>query len=125
MKCFNHPESDAVGICKSCQKGICHECAIDLGKGIACKGQCESDVTAVNEALARNMELGSLNRNIMQGFPNNLMIASFFFMLMGLVFSAWGVFSARPSGFIVVLGVGFVLYGVIQLSRALRLQRRY
>lgn len=27
MKCFNHPEVDAVATCKKCGKGLCHDCA--------------------------------------------------------------------------------------------------
>ena len=41
MNCFNHPNVPAVGICKACQKGLCKECAVDLGHGIACKGHHE------------------------------------------------------------------------------------
>ena len=41
MNCFNHPDVPAVGICKACQKGLCKECAFDLGHGIACKNHRE------------------------------------------------------------------------------------
>ena len=41
MNCFNHPGVPAVGICKACQKGLCMECAVDLGHGIACKNHRE------------------------------------------------------------------------------------
>ena len=41
MNCFNHPNIPAVGICKYCQKGLCMECALDLGHGIACKNHRE------------------------------------------------------------------------------------
>jgi hypothetical protein len=41
MNCFNHPDVPAVGICKACQKGLCMECAIDLGHGIACRNHRE------------------------------------------------------------------------------------
>ena len=27
MKCYNHPENDAVATCANCQKWLCHECA--------------------------------------------------------------------------------------------------
>lgn len=47
MNCFYHPTAVAVGTCKSCNKGLCRECAVDLGKGLACKGRCEEDVKAV------------------------------------------------------------------------------
>lgn len=37
MKCFNHHDRDAFGICKSCGKALCLECmAIENGK-VLCK----------------------------------------------------------------------------------------
>jgi len=54
MKCFNHDTSDAVGICKSCNKALCHSCAVDVGNGLACAGACEQEVRALNEQIRRN-----------------------------------------------------------------------
>ena len=51
MNCFNHPGVPGVGICKYCQKGLCKECAIDLGHGIACKNHRE-DVEMLNTIQA-------------------------------------------------------------------------
>jgi hypothetical protein len=44
MKCFYHHDQDAVGECKSCGKGLCPACAVDLGKGLACRQRCEDNV---------------------------------------------------------------------------------
>ena len=46
-----------MGSCKSCGKGLCPDCAADLGKGLACRGRCEADVTAVIELVDRNIKL--------------------------------------------------------------------
>lgn len=54
MKCFVHDDQDAVGICKTCQKGVCRECAVDVGNGIACKGACEDEVRRINSVLDRS-----------------------------------------------------------------------
>ncbi|KUO76726.1 MAG: hypothetical protein APF81_11695 [Desulfosporosinus sp. BRH_c37] len=54
MKCFYHNEHDAVGICKTCNKGICHECAVDVSNGIACKGSCVEEVKILNQLLDKN-----------------------------------------------------------------------
>jgi len=50
----------AVGICKYCQKGLCVDCAVDLGHGIGCKHhQAEVnelyDIHFMNKQSARNM----------------------------------------------------------------------
>lgn len=54
MKCFTHDASDAVAICKNCNKALCHACAVDVGNGVACAGDCEREVRALNELIHRN-----------------------------------------------------------------------
>jgi hypothetical protein len=44
MKCFRHPDLDALGICKQCGKGLCGLCVADTGSGLACKNSCEKRV---------------------------------------------------------------------------------
>lgn len=44
MKCFVHPEVDAIGLCTACNRGLCGECAVDLRRGLACKGRCEHEL---------------------------------------------------------------------------------
>src|SRR5687767_8410308 len=56
MKCFYHHEKDAVGTCRSCDKGLCPDCAVDLTYGLACRGRCED---AVRKLIALRQE--SLN----------------------------------------------------------------
>ena len=36
MKCFNHPQADAVAQCSQCQKGACSFCAHNVGEGTLC-----------------------------------------------------------------------------------------
>lgn len=48
MKCYNHADVDAVGTCKNCCKGICHECITDTYKGIACTATCVEDTVFLN-----------------------------------------------------------------------------
>src|SRR5215472_6917885 len=46
MKCFTHQTVDAVGACKSCGKGLCPSCAVDLHFALSCRGDCESELSA-------------------------------------------------------------------------------
>jgi hypothetical protein len=41
VRCWSHPDVDAVGLCKACGKGVCKQCAVDLGLGLACANSCE------------------------------------------------------------------------------------
>ncbi len=44
MKCFNHPQIDAVGLCTACNRGLYADCAVDMERGLACKDRCEHEV---------------------------------------------------------------------------------
>lgn len=57
MKCYNHPDHDAVGVCKSCQKGICMECATTIDESLSCKGRCEEDVAVLNYMIERGRKV--------------------------------------------------------------------
>jgi uncharacterized membrane protein len=37
MKCYNHPEADAVGTCVSCKKAICSECSVEVDGRLMCR----------------------------------------------------------------------------------------
>jgi len=54
MKCFNHTTADAIGICKHCSKGLCIECAVDLGYGITHRGNCETETRSLHIMVQRS-----------------------------------------------------------------------
>jgi len=74
MRCFYHPQADAVGTCKHCHRGLCSECASEREGGLACRGRCETAVDTVNALIRRNVQIGVRSR------PLNL-VASFVFVV--------------------------------------------
>ena len=54
MKCYKHSEVDALGVCKTCLKGLCNECIVDIGSGIACRGLCEQTAKYINELVLKS-----------------------------------------------------------------------
>lgn len=52
MNCFTHPQA-AIGICKHCGRGLCHDCVVEVELSLACKSRCEAHVAALNELLDR------------------------------------------------------------------------
>jgi len=55
LHCFYHQTQDAVAICRSCGKGLCPKCAIEIADtGVACKDRCEEKAKAINELIARS-----------------------------------------------------------------------
>src|SRR6516164_5258885 len=55
MRCYNHRDRDAVGLCKSCGKGLCDACQTDLGQGLACKNRCEETVRRLIALVQHNV----------------------------------------------------------------------
>lgn len=106
MKCFNHPDIDAVGLCKQCNKGLCVDCITDLGDGIACKNLHEDEV---NEIIA----LVKRNAMVSQASPNNIWIMPAFYLFLGFIFVGLGLFrESNLFSFPMILGSGFIFFGI-------------
>ena len=83
MRCFNHADVDAVGLCRACAKGLCHDCATDLSFGLACKDKHEPEVHASHNLLERS-------KNLLQTNMRAKYLAPVFFGISGLVFISNG-----------------------------------
>ena len=123
MRCFYHQDKEAVGSCKSCGKGLCPDCAADVGKGLACRGQCEEDVRAVVALVDRNIKLSPQTARILESGRKIRSSAATFNLVTGVIFVAWGVTDTERLSFIIVLGACFLAYGVFGLFQARRLAR--
>ncbi len=50
MKCYFHPEVDAVGVCTSCGKGLCSSCKLELVGKLYCQSCADRLVTGATES---------------------------------------------------------------------------
>lgn len=117
MRCFYHEDREAVGTCKSCGKGLCRECAVDLTKGLACRGRCEADAQAVIQLIDRNIQISpDAARMVRRSRAFNSSVGVFHMVLGGL-FLAWGLSDERRH-LLSVLGIGFILFGIYWLALA-------
>jgi hypothetical protein len=57
MHCYTHQAVSAVGLCKTCFKALCPECAVDVGNGLACRGECEQKVKELNQMWDRSAKI--------------------------------------------------------------------
>lgn len=119
MKCFYHQDHDAVGICKSCGKGLCTECAVDMEKGLACKERCEEDVKSLIRLIQNNIRLSPTSSSIIRASKRGGLIASGFYIVLGLVFAGGGFHDDMPL--ITAMGGCFVIFGIISLIRVSRI----
>ncbi len=117
MKCFDHQDRDAIGICKSCQKGLCPDCAADLSQGLACKVRCEDDVQNLIQLIRNNIKLSPASFHMIKTARRNGMLGGSLLLIVGALFVAWGI--SEGISFSIPLGACFALFGLISLTRAL------
>ena len=112
MHCFYHQDRESVGTCKSCGKGLCPDCAVDLGKGLACRDRCENDVRAVIALVDDNIQLGPAAKRMVRVGKSARWVAALFFLATGGLSLWYGI--SDSIHFIALIGAVFVVYGVIQ-----------
>jgi hypothetical protein len=111
MKCFNHRTVDAVAQCKACGRALCPDCIAEVGRGCSCRDRCEADVAKLNDLVERGrtayqktgaMHFRSGLFTLLLGIPFvilGIVVLSttgdgtwgIWFLLMGILFAAWGV----------------------------------
>ena len=124
MKCFYDTAQDAVGTCKSCGKGLSPDYAVDLGKGLACKGHCEDDVRGLIALIDNSLAMRGTTERIMRGSGRAGITTSIMFLLMGCTFLFTGLFRRdEPEPFIIVIGALFLIWSFFSFRRSLAIQR--
>lgn len=102
MKCYNHPDIDAIGICKNCNKGLCRDCLTEVKNGIACTSTCVDEVEQVNSLINRNKKSYG---NASGAYYRN----AFIYGAMGIVFIIFGFSTEGLTGFLSILGLLFIV----------------
>lgn len=100
MRCFYHPDREAVGFCKNCGKGLCAETAIDVGNGLACPGPCEKRVERINATWGKTDAMTTVWSSLMGSWLVAIGVAMAGFGLFAWL--AWGDFAIGV--WLVVLG---------------------
>lgn len=110
MKCYNHHETDAVGICKNCNKGLCPGCAADVGNGIACKNCCEQSVKDINALIQKSK--GVYKQSSAVNYTSALIYGLFalFFISYPLFFDSALMSIWIPLGIIFLIGMVITIY---------------
>lgn len=62
MKCHNHQEYDAQGMCTQCGKPYCNNCLIDVGGKLKCR-ECLSKVSVQPENVQPTIVIQNSNAN--------------------------------------------------------------
>jgi hypothetical protein len=122
VKCFYHHEQDAVGLCKSCNRALCPECAAEAGRGIACKGRCEEHAPKLSDLIDRNIAHQPAADDSIKRVRRNPTVGGLFYILCGscFLFFTRKHLELRP---LLILGGIFILMGRDLLIQARRTPR--
>jgi hypothetical protein len=105
MKCFVHSTIDSIGSCKHCYKGLCLECCVDTGEGLACTGKCTERVKVTHNFLEKTIYKHSIKLST----PNLL------FGLISIIFGCYLIYSLGFDKDNIYFGLFFIGMGVIFL----------
>ncbi len=117
MNCYRHPNSGAVGLCKSCYKAVCLVCAADVGKGLACKNSCEEAVLQQNAMSDRALKIYGIGVHRSR-IPATGVLVWFLFATASWFLAAFTYFRSREVDYpILVIAVLFtVVFGLACFS---------
>ena len=116
MKCFNHLDVNAVGLCKSCGRSLCADCYAEVGDSLSCKGKCEEKVRILNSMIEKNSQILSTSNQAMKS-------AARFSLIMGILFMGFGIWQLSTgadflSYFLLALGGGFFVNGILRSRKS-------
>ena len=123
MKCFNHPTVDAVANCKSCCRGLCHDCIAEVGLSCSCRGRCEADVATLNELAERG-------RTAYQKTSATYFRSGIFIVMLGSIFVLLGLAGITSSEhsvwnyFLLFMGLTFAGWGISHFVSARRFKQK-
>jgi hypothetical protein len=122
MECAEHEGHAAIGICRACLRGVCRECAAPQRLGLACRGRCEADVTALAATLEASMRTAALSSGMLQTTPRVFTGLAWISLAVGAFVVALG-FSLPQLGRVVsALGLPFLAIGALVLLAAKRIR---
>ncbi len=110
MKCFNHAQTDATGICKVCGKGICPACTITREFAVCCSESCANEAVELREMMQRGKRVysvGGRGKRVATQ-PIVMAVVGLFFVIAGIAFS---FVNAPLAYFIGSAGVVFICLG--------------
>ena len=124
MKCFNHQSRDAVGTCKSCGKGLCPDCAVDMDRGLACRDRCEDEVSALIALIDQNIRYSPIGKNVMGNLKTNAYVQASFLLTAGVVFLLTAVKMGMVAEIPGLVGMGLIFYGCYAFWRGMRIPKQ-
>jgi hypothetical protein len=110
MRCYYHRDTDAVATCRTCCRGLCDACAIEVNKASACRGRCEADVAAVHALIARSdTALVTAGRQLRIAALVCVLFAGLFVLLSRNARFAFATWLLLPAAFVLLVGAALLV----------------
>jgi hypothetical protein len=122
MECFRHEGRAAVGCCRSCLRGVCRACAVDLARGLACRDRCEQAVRELIETLDQSVKLRGLSSGILRTTRGLWLGLALVALAVG-AFVAWFGYSLPAFREVALLAIPFLAIGAMLLRMARKVGR--
>ena len=106
MKCYQHKTEEAIGICKSCGKGICPVCCIDLNFAIVCSKTCEDAAIISHKITANAVTVYATQKK-------NRYLLPAYFMVIGIIFLIYGLMNSISFNLCVSIGICVIIFAVL------------
>jgi hypothetical protein len=119
MKCYEHAIEVAVGVCLSCGRGLCRDCAALVGRRLTCHGQCEERVKLL--VKSNDMAMKALPQTVAQNAQAMVwarrmsVTASMSVFLLGACLIALGHLDWERKWHIAIVGYVFMGFAVMIL----------
>lgn len=102
MKCYKHQGQDAVGLCKSCHKGVCETCSALVNGSVACAETCQEDVAALNYMVERGKKV---YKNLGKQWGPSVIING----VGGAFFLGFGIYKFGNTASWLLIGLGSIM----------------
>lgn len=116
MKCYNHHDRDAFGVCKSCGKALCLECMSEESENIVCKD---------SKCVSRDKQYENMYQNATKIYSKKNLKRSKIIAIGYIILALAFAFACFLLNFDIVMGIFslfFMVLGIIMLVRTSELK---
>ena len=128
MKCYLDKECEASGICRSCFRPICENCAVKLDSSLVCPGKCEDTAKGLIRLVHRNIAgIDTPLPSWLSGFWTGLVLLAFGAMALSGAIRDGGFTPVAELSLLsgLICGSGFTfIYGAMHLLAKHRRQHK-
>jgi hypothetical protein len=120
VQCFIHQDQPAVGVCRTCGRGLCPACTSEVEGGLACAGRCEGDVIALARLLAAEQTNLAQAQKLTAAGRTSIVGVGWFLIVAGAVLMGWELVTDSGLWFVTAIGAVFALFGALALAGSRR-----